>query len=118
MLLKGKVVIALFSPKWHRFLRIPQPRRSDATATSPVVVCEGRDGSLAIECQARALRWQEMPARGRKPPDVQARAGAPARSAKAKGGCNLVPFQLIPTNSRKPRSVLMTYNSEAKYTAP
>jgi hypothetical protein len=99
-------------------LRILQARRSDAPAKSQVVACEGRDGSLAIEHRGRALRWQEIPALGRKPGDLQARAGAPARSAKAKGGCNLVPFQLIPTNSRKPRSVLMTYNSEAKYTAP
>jgi hypothetical protein len=30
MLLKGKALIALFSPKWHKFLRIPRVRRSGA----------------------------------------------------------------------------------------
>jgi len=61
MLVKRNVLIALFSPKRHWFLRIPQARRSDAPAKSQGVVYEGRDGSLAIEYRGRALRWQEIP---------------------------------------------------------
>ncbi|MBZ5669008.1 MAG: hypothetical protein LAO04_04690 [Acidobacteriia bacterium] len=61
MLLKGKDVIALVSAKRRRFLRIPQVRRSDAPAKSQVEVCEGRDGTLAIEYRGCALRWQEIP---------------------------------------------------------
>jgi hypothetical protein len=61
MLLKGKALIALFSAKLHKFMRIPLVRRSDAPTKSQVVVCEGRDGSLVIEYRGRALRWQEIP---------------------------------------------------------
>jgi hypothetical protein len=46
MLLKRNVLIVLFSPKWHRFLLIPQVRRHCAPAKSRVVVREGRGRSL------------------------------------------------------------------------
>jgi hypothetical protein len=53
MLLKGKAVIELFSAKLHKFTRIPQARRSDGSAKSQVVVCEGRDGRQATEGELR-----------------------------------------------------------------
>ncbi len=52
MLLKGKAVITLSSAKLHKFLRIPQARRSDAPAKSQVVVCGGRGGAWLVSLAA------------------------------------------------------------------
>ena len=45
----------------NRFFQLERQRRHYAPAKSQVVVCEGRDGSLAIEYRGRALHWQEIP---------------------------------------------------------
>jgi hypothetical protein len=79
MLLKGKALISLFSVKRHKFMRIPQARRSHAPAKSQVVVCEGRDGSLAIAHRVRALRWQEIrPLAKPRDPEVRPFGSQPA----------------------------------------
>jgi hypothetical protein len=55
MLLKGKQVIALFSPRLHKFMRIPQVRRSDAPAKSQVLVCEVKGGTGAWRSNVEAV---------------------------------------------------------------
>ncbi len=45
----------------NRFFQLQPQSHHYAPAKGQVVVCEGRDGSLAIEYRGRALAWQEIP---------------------------------------------------------
>jgi hypothetical protein len=45
----------------NRFFQLEPQSRHYAPAKGQVVVCEGREGSLAIEYRGRALRWQQIP---------------------------------------------------------
>jgi len=46
----------------NRFFQLERQRCHYAPAKGKVVVCEGRDGSLAIEYRGQALCWHEIPA--------------------------------------------------------
>jgi transposase len=71
----------------NRFFQLQAQSRHYAPAQGKVRVCEGRDGSLAIEYRGRALPWQEIP------PSVRSSA-QPARQA----GDSRIP-QATPTPS-------------------
>jgi hypothetical protein len=45
----------------NRFFQLEPQSHHYAPAKGHVAVCEGRDGSLAIEYRGRALPWQEIP---------------------------------------------------------
>jgi len=45
----------------NRFFQLQAQSRCYAPAKGQVRVCEGRDGSLAVEYRGRALRWQQIP---------------------------------------------------------
>ncbi len=45
----------------NRFFQLEPQSRCYAPAKGKVVICEGRDGSMAIEYRGHALRWQEIP---------------------------------------------------------
>ena len=45
-----------------RFFQLQRQRRYYAPAKGKVVVCEGRDGSLAIEYRGHGVVWREIPA--------------------------------------------------------
>src|SRR5215470_5674525 len=75
----------------NRFFQLEPQNRHYAPAKSQVLVCEARDGSLAIEYRGRALRWQEIapPARPRSEQaavrgEIQPRVAPGARRAKRK----------------------------------
>ncbi len=53
----------------NRFFQLQPQSRHYAPTKSQVVVCEGREGSIAIEYRGHALRWQEIPPPAR--PSVQ-----------------------------------------------
>ncbi len=44
------------------WFQLEGPSRPSSPAPGPVLVCEGRHGSIAIEYRGRSLRWQEIPA--------------------------------------------------------
>lgn len=50
----------------NRFFQLQPQSRHYAPAKSTVRVCEGRNGSIAIEYRGRALPWQEIPAPARR----------------------------------------------------
>src|SRR5712692_727564 len=56
----------------NRFFQLEPPSRHYAPAQGKVLVCEGQYGSIAIEYQGRALRWQQIPAPA-KPSGAEAR---------------------------------------------
>lgn len=62
----------------NRFFQLEPESRNYAPARGKVVVCEAREGSLAIEYRGRAVRWREIAAPV--PPRV---VEAPPRSAAA-----------------------------------
>jgi hypothetical protein len=64
----------------NRFFQLEPQSRHYAPAKAQVVVCEGQDGSLAIEYRGGALRWQEIPPPAR--PRVE-QALSPDRSGVA-----------------------------------
>jgi len=45
----------------NRFFQLEPESRHYAPARGQVRVCEGRDGSIAIEYRSRSLPWQEIP---------------------------------------------------------
>ncbi len=65
----------------NRFFQLARQRCHYAPAKGKVVVCEGRDGSLAIEYRGQALSWEEIvaPAQPRVPEKRPAIAVAQAR---------------------------------------
>jgi transposase len=76
----------------NRFFQLAPQSRCYAPAKGRVVVCEGRDGSLAIEYRGRAVAWQEIaaPARVNVPETRPASAPAP-RSTPPLGRRKWVP---------------------------
>src|SRR5215472_1954621 len=46
----------------NRYFQLEPQSRHQAPARSKVLVCEGRQGSVAIEYRGQALRWEEIPA--------------------------------------------------------
>ena len=46
----------------NRYFQLEPQSRHHAPARSKVLVCEGRQGSIAIEYRGQALRWEEIPA--------------------------------------------------------
>jgi len=73
----------------NRFFQLEPQSRNYAPAKGKVVVCEGREGSIAIEYRDRALAWREIAAPARagvpktRPPVARATAPTP-RTAKRK----------------------------------
>jgi transposase len=53
----------------NRFLQLEPQSRHYAPRKGHVVICEGREGRIAIEYRGQALRWQEIPPPAR--PSVQ-----------------------------------------------
>jgi len=46
----------------NRYFQLEPQSRNHAPARGKVLVCEGRQGSVAIEYRGQALRWEEIPA--------------------------------------------------------
>jgi len=49
----------------NRFFQLPPQSHHYAPARGKVLVCEGRQGSIAIKYRSRELPWQEIPAPAR-----------------------------------------------------
>ncbi len=49
----------------NRYFQLQPQSRHYAPAQGKVLVCEGREGSIAIEYRGHALRWQQIPAPAR-----------------------------------------------------
>ncbi len=66
----------------NRFLQLEAQSRHYAPSQGKVRVCEGREGSLAIEYRGRALRWHEIAAPA--PPSMREPRGAVPTAPRAK----------------------------------
>jgi hypothetical protein len=102
----------------NRFFQLEPQSRHYAPAKGKVLVCEGRDGSIAIEYRGCALRWQEIPA-PRKPSALEAR---PTRERKrvptAMGKRKWRPAAHHPWREAARREVARRAGSEAPPTTP
>ena len=66
----------------NRWFQLAPQSRHGASAQDKVLVCEGRQGNIAIEYRGRALRWEEIAAPA-KPIEIERRpAGKPASEPK------------------------------------
>jgi hypothetical protein len=66
----------------NRWFQLAPQSRHGASAQDKVLVCEGRQGNIAIEYRGRALRWEEIAAPA-KPIEIKSQpAGKPASEPK------------------------------------
>ncbi len=66
----------------NRFLQLERQSRQGAPAKSKVLVCEARDGSLAIRYRGQSLAWREIPGPVKPRPEETRTAAAPALSRR------------------------------------
>ncbi len=71
----------------NRFFQLERPSRHYAPAKGHVQVCEGREGSLAIEYRGRVLAWRE----------IQPPVGPSAPPARQAGDSRITPAAAIPS---------------------
>ena len=68
----------------NRFFQLDRQRCHYAPARGKVTVCEGRDGSLAIEYRGQALRWHEIAAPAPAKAEPKISLAAPPKVGKGK----------------------------------